>query len=425
VSRSRRTSVIVCAALVAVAAMLAPPANAARHGIAGLPENESVLFAFSATSGRVAGTSGRRLQLVLDGVKDSGIWFSDRPERDSGTVSTRRIVDDWSRLGFVADPPNAVLSVQRGRKSADTVAIELGRPRLSRSGDRIRVGAKLLRGPVRGVGRLNAKLDGRLQRTFEDATLFIDNADSGAQSCTLGDVDYVAGAYSAFRLQGAPRAQGQLLPIAAYPDLFALLGTRFGGDGRQSFALPNLTGPDPNVFPVICVTGDVPRTTGPYVPSCLLGQVQLTASGVTQPGWLPADGRTLQAEDFPDLAARIGAAFGGDGETTFALPTLPAPPGLVNQVCARGLWWSVGDNSSQDPCTLAVLDLFAVPFSPPEHVAARGVFLPVATQQALFSLLGTTFGGNGESNFVVPDVPAPIPSTGWFVCNAGLYPQFE
>jgi len=35
---------------------------------------------------------------------------------------------------------------------------------------------------------------------------------------------------------------GQLLPISQYSALFALLGTMYGGDGVQTFALPNLQG---------------------------------------------------------------------------------------------------------------------------------------------------------------------------------------
>ena len=36
--------------------------------------------------------------------------------------------------------------------------------------------------------------------------------------------------------------QGQLLPISQNPALFSLLGTYFGGDGQQTFALPDLRG---------------------------------------------------------------------------------------------------------------------------------------------------------------------------------------
>jgi microcystin-dependent protein len=35
--------------------------------------------------------------------------------------------------------------------------------------------------------------------------------------------------------------QGQVLPIANYETLFQLIGTTYGGDGQQTFALPNLS----------------------------------------------------------------------------------------------------------------------------------------------------------------------------------------
>lgn len=38
------------------------------------------------------------------------------------------------------------------------------------------------------------------------------------------------------------QCQGQLLPISQYDTLFALLGTTYGGDGVQTFALPDLRG---------------------------------------------------------------------------------------------------------------------------------------------------------------------------------------
>jgi len=40
-------------------------------------------------------------------------------------------------------------------------------------------------------------------------------------------------------------AQGQLLPISQNTALFSLYGTNFGGDGRTTFALPNLQGRAP------------------------------------------------------------------------------------------------------------------------------------------------------------------------------------
>ena len=39
--------------------------------------------------------------------------------------------------------------------------------------------------------------------------------------------------------------QGQMLQVNSYPALFALLGNRFGGDGRTTFQLPDLRGRTP------------------------------------------------------------------------------------------------------------------------------------------------------------------------------------
>ncbi|HWE86700.1 MAG TPA: tail fiber protein [Terracidiphilus sp.] len=41
---------------------------------------------------------------------------------------------------------------------------------------------------------------------------------------------------------GWAEAAGQLLPIAQYTAVFSLLGTFYGGDGRSTFALPNMQG---------------------------------------------------------------------------------------------------------------------------------------------------------------------------------------
>lgn len=50
-----------------------------------------------------------------------------------------------------------------------------------------------------------------------------------------------------------------LLPITQYEALFSLLGTNFGGDGRTTFALPNLASVTPNGLTyMICVMGIYP-----------------------------------------------------------------------------------------------------------------------------------------------------------------------
>lgn len=57
------------------------------------------------------------------------------------------------------------------------------------------------------------------------------------------------GQIQAFGFNFAPRGwakcDGQLLPISQYSALFSLLGTIYGGDGRTTFALPDLRGRSP------------------------------------------------------------------------------------------------------------------------------------------------------------------------------------
>jgi microcystin-dependent protein len=43
-------------------------------------------------------------------------------------------------------------------------------------------------------------------------------------------------------------------------------------------------------------------------------------------------------------------------------------------------------------------------FAPKGWAQANGQFLPINQNQALFALLGTTYGGNGQTTFALPDM---------------------
>src|SRR5215470_15812961 len=48
-----------------------------------------------------------------------------------------------------------------------------------------------------------------------------------------------------FAPKGWAQCDGQLMPISQNTALFSLLGTTYGGDGKSTFALPNLQGNAP------------------------------------------------------------------------------------------------------------------------------------------------------------------------------------
>ncbi len=64
-----------------------------------------------------------------------------------------------------------------------------------------------------------------------------------------------------FAPRGWAYCDGQLLPISQYSALFSLLGTIYGGDGRTTFALPDLRGRFP-----------LHPGNGPGLPSYRLGE---------------------------------------------------------------------------------------------------------------------------------------------------------
>lgn len=58
-----------------------------------------------------------------------------------------------------------------------------------------------------------------------------------AQESFIGQIVWVG---FNFCPRGFAESNGQLLPISQNQALFALLGTTFGGDGRTTFALPDM-----------------------------------------------------------------------------------------------------------------------------------------------------------------------------------------
>jgi microcystin-dependent protein len=53
---------------------------------------------------------------------------------------------------------------------------------------------------------------------------------------------------------------------------------------------------------------------------------------------------------------------------------------------------------------VAEIRVFPFNFTPTGWVSCAGQLLPISEHTALFSLLGTRYGGNGKSTFAVPDL---------------------
>jgi microcystin-dependent protein len=58
---------------------------------------------------------------------------------------------------------------------------------------------------------------------------------------------------------------------------------------------------------------------------------------------------------------------------------------------------------------LGSIYLFAGNFAPTGYALCQGQILPISQNAALFSILGTTYGGNGTTTFALPDLRGRAP----------------
>ncbi len=61
---------------------------------------------------------------------------------------------------------------------------------------------------------------------------------------------------------------------------------------------------------------------------------------------------------------------------------------------------------------LTMIFAFGGNFSPQGYLLCSGQLLAISQNTAVFSLLGTTYGGNGTTNFALPDLRGRVP-IGW------------
>jgi hypothetical protein len=126
------------------------------------PENDNDLEEISALFVQTAhGAESIDGRMVLRSVTPSTLYFSDRPQRVVGHLTTSEFVGYWDDGddSFAIDPPNAVLAfVAQGDSVPDDVVIEISDPILK--GSDLSYAAKVL--------------DGYLPAKADACTLFID-----------------------------------------------------------------------------------------------------------------------------------------------------------------------------------------------------------------------------------------------------------
>lgn len=73
---------------------------------------------------------------------------------------------------------------------------------------------------------------------------------------------------------------------------------------------------------------------------------------------------------------------------------------------------------------LGSICLFPYNFAPRGFFICDGQLLSISQHTALFSLLGTMYGGNGTTNFALPDLKAQTPENMMYcIAYEGIFPS--
>lgn len=243
-----------------------------------------------------------------------------------------------------------------------------------------------------------------------------------------------------FAPRGYATCGGQLLPISQNTALFSLLGTTYGGDGKSTFALPDLRGRVP-----------IGVGQGPGLSDRLLGEAGGEETVTLNTTQIPSHNHSLQVQSNPGTSNnRVGknlatnaegiGQFGGtpgtpmNGESLSSTggdqPHNNMPPYLTLNYCIamQGVFPPRSSTNELPQPALerptvsvdseaAIMStpyvgetrLFAGNFAPAGWMICEGQLLSIAENETLFQLIGTTYGGDGQSTFGLPDLRSRVP----------------
>lgn len=150
-----------------------------------------------------------------------------------------------------------------------------------------------------------------------------------------------------------------------------------------------------------------------------VGQISLFPFTFAPQGWIFCDGQQLFIGENEALYTRLMNTFGGDGESTFAVPDFRAIAPKNCQYCIS-LFGEYRPSVNQ----LLLGQTIISAFSPDTRglLECAGQSLSTAQYRTLETLMGNRFGGGGN-NFNLPDLRSKAPAKCSYVMAAeGMFP---
>ena len=147
-------------------------------------EKQVFLFVQVADSGSLVPKEGAAGQyvLTLNGVAPQTVYFSDRPARVAGHVTTDSFLKG---LGFSdKNPPNAAVEVAQAAEDEDTIVVELRHPVYDAAKATLQYDVTIMADAKGGLAYYDKKRDNKLPRAFSNVSLFIDDCPPAQVTCT-------------------------------------------------------------------------------------------------------------------------------------------------------------------------------------------------------------------------------------------------
>jgi microcystin-dependent protein len=164
-----------------------------------------------------------------------------------------------------------------------------------------------------------------------------------------------------------------------------------------------------------------------------LGEIRLVGFNFPPVGWEPCDGRLMAISENDALFALIGTTYGGDGQTTFALPDLRGRV-PINQGQGPGLSvYTIGQLAGTESVTLLNIEM-------PQHThqiltGAGGARSSSPTGNLLGSGEADIYSRSGSAVTIHPATISPSGGSqphenmqpflcvNFIICVAGIFPS--
>lgn len=156
----------------------------------------------------------------------------------------------------------------------------------------------------------------------------------------LGELRIFAGN---FNPRGWAFCRGQLLAISQYDALYALIGTTYGGDGQNTFGLPDLQGRIP-----------VGQGQGSGLSAYVIGQASGSESVTLASTEMPAHNHSFSAstakgdQPVPVAGSIVAGPDAGNPNTTATYYVQPGPNPLTPSTLAASTIGTAGGNQPHD-----------------------------------------------------------------------------